>query len=55
MFYIDGASIDYVDNLMGGGFHIDNPAGRQLLRLWQQLPHGQEPQRRRNAEELRHH
>lgn len=25
MFYIDGASIDYVDNLMGGGFHIDNP------------------------------
>ena len=24
-FYIDGASIDYVDNLMGGGFHIDNP------------------------------
>lgn len=25
MFYIDGASIDYVDNLMGGGFHIENP------------------------------
>lgn len=25
MFYIDGASIDYIDNLMGGGFHIDNP------------------------------
>jgi iron-sulfur cluster assembly accessory protein len=25
IFYIDGASIDYVDNLMGGGFHIDNP------------------------------
>ena len=25
LFYIDGASIDYVDNLMGGGFHIDNP------------------------------
>ena len=25
MFYIDGANIDYVDNLMGGGFHIDNP------------------------------
>jgi iron-sulfur cluster assembly protein len=24
-FYIDGAHIDYVDNLMGGGFHIDNP------------------------------
>lgn len=24
-FYIDGANIDYVDNLMGGGFHIDNP------------------------------
>lgn len=24
-FYIDGASIDYVDSLMGGGFHIDNP------------------------------
>ena len=23
--YIDGANIDYVDNLMGGGFHIDNP------------------------------
>jgi iron-sulfur cluster assembly protein len=25
LFYISGASIDYVDNLMGGGFHIDNP------------------------------
>lgn len=25
IFYIDGANIDYVDNLMGGGFHIDNP------------------------------
>ena len=25
VFYIDGASIDYVDNLMGGGFHIENP------------------------------
>lgn len=24
-FYIDGASIDYVDSLMGGGFHIENP------------------------------
>lgn len=24
-FYVDGASIDYIDNLMGGGFHIDNP------------------------------
>jgi len=25
LFYVTGASIDYVDNLMGGGFHIDNP------------------------------
>lgn len=25
LFYMDGASIDYVDNLMGGGFHIENP------------------------------
>jgi iron-sulfur cluster assembly protein len=25
LFYINGASIDYVDNLMGGGFHIENP------------------------------
>lgn len=25
LFYVDGASIDYVDNLMGGGFHIENP------------------------------
>ena len=25
LFYIEGANIDYVDNLMGGGFHIDNP------------------------------
>jgi iron-sulfur cluster assembly protein len=23
--YLGGASIDYVDNLMGGGFRIDNP------------------------------
>ncbi|HXF60394.1 MAG TPA: iron-sulfur cluster insertion protein ErpA [Caldilineaceae bacterium] len=25
LFYIDGSNIDYIDNLMGGGFHIDNP------------------------------
>jgi len=25
LFYIEGANIDYVDSLMGGGFHIDNP------------------------------
>ena len=25
LFYIDGANIDYIGNLMGGGFHIDNP------------------------------
>lgn len=25
MFYVNGASIDYVDNLMGGGFHIEKP------------------------------
>lgn len=25
LFYIDGSNIDYVDSLMGGGFHIDNP------------------------------
>jgi len=25
LFYIEGANIDYVDNLMGGGFHIENP------------------------------
>ncbi len=25
LFYIEGASIDYVDSLMGGGFHIENP------------------------------
>ncbi len=25
LFYIEGATIDYVDNLMGGGFHIENP------------------------------
>ena len=23
--YVGGSSIDYVDNLMGGGFHIENP------------------------------
>lgn len=23
--YMEGASIDYVDSLMGGGFHIENP------------------------------
>ena len=23
--YLDGANIDYVDSLMGGGFRIDNP------------------------------
>ncbi len=23
--YLDGANIDFVDNLMGGGFKIDNP------------------------------
>lgn len=25
LFYIDGARIDYMDSLMGGGFHIENP------------------------------
>ncbi|MEA3336819.1 MAG: iron-sulfur cluster assembly accessory protein [Chloroflexota bacterium] len=25
LFYMNGARIDYVDSLMGGGFHIDNP------------------------------
>ena len=25
MMYLSGANIDYVDNLMGGGFRIDNP------------------------------
>ena len=25
LFYINGAHIDYVESLMGGGFHIDNP------------------------------
>lgn len=25
LFYIDGARIDYIDSLMGGGFHIENP------------------------------
>ncbi len=25
LFYVKGASIDYQDSLMGGGFHIENP------------------------------
>ena len=25
LFYINGARIDYVESLMGGGFHIENP------------------------------
>lgn len=25
LFYINGATIDYLDSLMGGGFHIENP------------------------------
>ena len=25
MMYLSGATVDYVDNLMGGGFRIDNP------------------------------
>lgn len=25
MIYLDGATIDFVDSLMGGGFRIDNP------------------------------
>jgi iron-sulfur cluster assembly accessory protein len=25
LFYVGGANIDYVENLMGGGFHIENP------------------------------
>ena len=25
MMYLDGASIDYVDSIMGGGFKIENP------------------------------
>ncbi len=26
MMYLGGATIDYIDNLMGGGFRIDNPS-----------------------------
>lgn len=25
LFYINGANIDYIESLMGGGFHIENP------------------------------
>ncbi|NDJ60523.1 MAG: iron-sulfur cluster assembly accessory protein, partial [Chloroflexi bacterium] len=25
LMYLEGATIDYVDSLMGGGFRIDNP------------------------------
>ncbi len=25
MLYLNGATVDYVDDIMGGGFHIDNP------------------------------
>ncbi len=25
LFYMQGSTIDYVDSLMGGGFHIENP------------------------------
>jgi iron-sulfur cluster assembly accessory protein len=25
MMYLTGSTIDYIDNLMGGGFHIENP------------------------------
>jgi iron-sulfur cluster assembly accessory protein len=25
MMYLAGSTIDYIDNLMGGGFHIENP------------------------------
>lgn len=25
LFYISGSRIDYIDSLMGGGFHIENP------------------------------
>ncbi len=25
LFYIQGSRIDYIDSLMGGGFHIENP------------------------------
>lgn len=25
LMYLSGSTIDYIDNLMGGGFHIENP------------------------------
>ena len=25
LFYLNGSRIDYIDDLMGGGFHIENP------------------------------
>ncbi len=25
LFYLNGSRIDYIDSLMGGGFHIENP------------------------------
>ena len=33
MMYLRGASIDYVDSLIGGGFQIDNPNALSKLRL----------------------
>jgi len=48
LFYIEGATIDYVDNLMGGG-----PAGHIVVRVRQQLPHRAVAHGRRNARVVR--
>jgi iron-sulfur cluster assembly protein len=37
--YLDGAEIDYVDSLMGGGFTVHNPPGCQDLLLWPVVRH----------------
>ena len=52
-FYVGGASIDYIDNLMGGGFHIENPKRHQFLRLRKQLSHQRRSRRRGRRRRLR--
>ena len=53
LFYISGAHIDYVDSLMGGGFHIENPQAVSSCGCGSSFRTCQEPHRRRAGRELR--
>jgi iron-sulfur cluster assembly protein len=55
LFYISGANIDYIDNLMGGGFHIDNPNAVSSCGCGSSFRTAQSQNGEENAQSCGHH